>query len=156
MFCKGKSLYIQFNYAVMKYKFILLVLVVLMMHLSACTEDEPQLVQLRAVLTGVYDIEAGEPYDEFYAIKEDGHYKCSFTTVYVRKSQTVTRIDAKYIDDELWVTAKLDKDGWPETLDRMVRIEFNLYDLPKGKYDLVICVENAIGINRDQKSWEFD
>ena len=105
-----------------------------MMHLSACTEDEPQPVQLRAVLTGVYDIEAGEPYDEFYAIKEDGHYKY----------------------DELWVTAKLDKDGWPETLDRMVRIEFNLYDLPKGKYDLVICVENAIGINRDQKSWEFD
>ena len=65
-------------------------------------------------------------------------------------------IDAKYIDDELWVTAKLDKGMWPETLDRMVRIEFNLYDLPKGKYDLVICVENAIGINRDQKSWEFD
>lgn len=123
--------------------------------LVSCDDDLPETVYLRTELVGIYDI-TKKPEKDFWAIKEDGYYRCYFPTVYIRKAQTIDHIDAKYVENKLYIDAHLDKDMFPEDLDRKTLVEFNLYGLPSGEYEVFVCVDGGGMENIEQKTWLFE
>ncbi len=134
---------------------VILVIALLGCIATACSNDEPEgPVSLRTELIRVYDIEH-RPDTLFKAVKSDGYYRCSYATYLVREEQTVTSIEANYEDGNLRINFKLDKDMFGEPFNRGVMIEFNLYDLPAGSYNLAFDVGGG-SFGEDPRVWTFE
>ncbi len=134
---------------------IIFLLATLLLVLAGCgPEERPDPIYLKTELVRVYDI-SEDPEIDFCAVKKNGYYRCSFPTIQVRKAENVERITAYHAGRELTIIAQTDKSLWPAPLDRMIMVDFNLYGLPSGEYDVTVCVDAAV-VNHNQRTWIFD
>lgn len=108
----------------------------------ACGKENEIFISLKTEFISINEIEPDKA-ETFSCFKNNDHYSCSLKTTQIRKNQQVKSISAGYKGDELFIHIFLDKDLFPEPLDRTTLVDFNLYGIPKGKYKLRIFVENV-------------
>lgn len=120
---------------------ILLFVVASFMLLACDPEEMPEPVALRAELVRVYDI-ATKPDEPFTVSKRDGYYRCSFWTVLHKtgqKEETIRRLTANYAGNRLSIIVeKINSEFPPGEIYRKVMVDFNLYGLPSGEYEVYV------------------
>lgn len=132
----------------------IILLAIALLAFVSCEDEEPQPVDLKSEYISISDASIDNQ-GKFTCKKEADYYKCTFTTVQIRKQQNVSSMLARYQGDELFIQFFLDKDLFPEPLDRVTQIEFNLYEIPKGRYSLKIGVENVF-YTVSPATWVFE
>lgn len=120
-----------------------------------CNEDEPEFHDLEVSSIDLIDCPNSAEENIFLCDKDDDGYRCSLTTIHIRKLQNIESIKSGYQGKKLYIWINLDKDLFPASPDRKTQVAFNLSGIPKGYFDLEIYIEN-IRLNVTPATWKFD
>ncbi len=123
-------------------KFLSLIILAVLL-LTSCEKEELLMIPLKTQIIGVLEVTKSEKEDKFAYIKQRDCYEISIITSQIRKKQQIKTINSFYKGNELFIFILLDADLFPEPLDRITQVKFNLYDIPKKEYKLRIFVENV-------------